>query len=61
MELEKLTFDENVEGILARVPIKVDPGERIFHDPINSTHKCVVQQRSVDELMIRITDERNRT
>ena len=43
-----------------RVPIKVEPGERIFHDPINSTHKCVVQQRSVDQLMIRITDERNR-
>jgi len=47
-------------NILARVPIKVQPGAQIFHDPINSTHKCVVQQRSVDELMIRITDERNR-
>ena len=32
----------------------------IFHEPSNSTHKCLIKQRAVDELVIRITDERNR-
>ena len=61
--MQRNVLDSNTNSfgnILARVPIKVQSGGVIFHEPNNSTHKCLIKQRAVDELVIRITDERNR-
>jgi len=47
-------------NILARLPINVNPGGIIFATPNNATHKSVVDLRSISQLTIRLTDDRNR-
>ena len=47
-------------NILARIPINVQSGGIIFAVPSNSTHKSLVDIRSINQLTIRLTDERNR-
>ena len=47
-------------NILARIPINVQSGGIIFAVPSNQTHKSLVDIRSINQLTIRLTDERNR-
>ena len=47
-------------NILARVPINVQSGGIIFAVPSNQTHRSIVDIRSINQLTIRLTDERNR-
>lgn len=47
-------------NILARLPINVNSGGLIFAQPVNATHKSIVDLRTIGILTIRLTDERNR-
>jgi len=47
-------------NILARIPINVQSGGIIFAMPSNETHKSLVDIRTINQLTIRLTDERNR-
>ena len=47
-------------NILARIPINVQSGGIIFATPSNNTHKSLVDIRTINQLTIRLTDERNR-
>ena len=45
---------------LARIPINVQGGGLIFQVPSNSTHRAIVDMNYLNQLTIRLTDERNR-
>ena len=47
-------------NILARLPINVNSGGIIFATPNEATHKSLVDLRSISQLTIRLTDDRNR-
>ena len=47
-------------NILARLPINVNSGGIIFATPNNAIHKSLVDLRSISQLTIRLTDDRNR-
>jgi hypothetical protein len=47
-------------NILARLPINVNSGGIIFATPNNASHKSLVDLRSISQLTIRLTDDRNR-
>lgn len=47
-------------NILSRLPINVNSGGIIFATPNNASHKSVVDLRSISQLTIRLTDDRNR-
>ena len=47
-------------NILARLPINVNSGGIIFATPNNASHKSVVDLRSISQLTVRLTDDRNR-
>lgn len=47
-------------NILSRLPINVNSGGIIFATPNQASHKSVVDLRSISQLTIRLTDDRNR-
>ena len=47
-------------NILARMPINVNSGGIIFATPNEASHKSLVDLRSISQLTIRLTDDRNR-
>ena len=54
------TQTSNFSKILSRIPITVNAGGVIFHEPKNSTHKALLKLSTVKTIIIRLTDERNR-
>ena len=47
-------------NILSRIPINVQAGGLIFQVASNSTHKAIVDMNYLNNITIRLTDERNR-
>jgi hypothetical protein len=47
-------------NILSRLPINVNAGGIIFATPNEASHKSIVDLRSISQLTIRLTDDRNR-
>ena len=47
-------------AILARIPIQVNTGGIIFHNPNNSTHKAIIRLPFIKAINIKLTDDRNR-
>jgi hypothetical protein len=47
-------------NILSRLPINVNAGGVIFSTPNEASHKSIVDLRSISQLTIRLTDDRNR-
>lgn len=47
-------------NILARIPIKVQAGGIIFREPNMSGHKALTHLKTISQISIRLTDERNR-
>ena len=46
--------------IIAKIPIDTMPGGIIFHEPKNSIHKSLIHSKSIKDITIRLTDDRNR-
>ena len=52
--------NSNLSNIIARIPIQVNSGGIIFFNPRDSVFKALVKLPDIDNIELRLTDERNR-